>query len=317
LTGQECPACGSRQFRSLFRAGDRLYRTTTRQFLIVECSGCRLIRLYPWPAADELRSYYPENYWFEPEPSGTARLEELYRKLVLRDHVAFVTSALRRIPPGPLLDVGCGGALFGRLLADRGYASYGLDFSHQAARVAWRYNGIPVTVADFPRAPFAPGTFSGITMFHVLEHLPDAASYLKAAGEYLRADGRLIVQVPNAGCWQFLLLGEAWNGIDVPRHLVNYRSADMDALLRNCGFEPVRHKFFSLRDNPAGLASSLAPGLDPMARRVRYVQESERKRLLKDLFYFALVVASTPLTLLEAACGAGSTVMIEARRTTG
>jgi hypothetical protein len=81
-----------------------------------------------------------------------------------------------------------------------------------------------------------------------------------------------------------------------------------------CGFEVVRRKYFSLRDNPAGLASSLAPALDPMARRVRRLPESAGARLAKDLVYLALVVAALPFTLLEAAFGAGSTVMIEARR---
>jgi hypothetical protein len=36
-------------------------------------------------------------------------------------------------------------------------------------------------------------------------------------------------------------------------------------------------------------------------------------KLAKDLAYFALVAASLPFTLLEAACRAGSTIMIEAR----
>ena len=59
-----------------------------------------------------------------------------------------------------------------------------------------------------------------VTMFHVLEHLYEPASYLDAARDLLRPDGRLILQVPNAACWQFLLFGERWNGIDVPRHLI-------------------------------------------------------------------------------------------------
>jgi len=53
--------------------------------------------------------------------------------------------------------------------------------------------------------------------------------------------------------------------------------------------------------------------LDPMARRVRRVAESGGARLAKDLAYFALVVASLPFAAAEAACGAGATVMIEAR----
>ena len=42
----------------------------------------------------------------------------------------------------------------------------------------------------------------------------------------------------------------------------------IDRLLDSCGFETLRRKFFSLRDNPAGLATSLAPALDPMARHL-------------------------------------------------
>ena len=76
----------------------------------------------------------------------------------------------------------------------------------------------------------------------------------------------------------------------------------------------VRRKYFSLRDNPAGLASSVAPGLDPMARRVRRVAESAGARLAKDLAYLGLTAAALPFTLAEAAFGAGSTVMMEARK---
>jgi hypothetical protein len=120
--------------------------------------------------------------------------------------------------------------------------------------------------------------------------------------------------VPNAGCWQFLLLGPAWNGVDVPRHLCDFRPADLDRLLDSCGFEVVRRKFFSLRDNPAGLATSLAPSLDPMARRISHAPELPRIRLAKDLLYGALVLAALPFTVVEAACRAGSTIMIEARK---
>jgi len=47
---------------------------------------------------------------------------------------------------------------------------------------------------------------------------------------------------------------------------------------------------------------------------VRKVRESAVVKLLKDFVYFGLVIAGLPFTLLEAACGAGSTIMVEARR---
>jgi len=147
-----------------------------------------------------------------------------------------------------------------------------------------------------------------------LEHLYDPRAYLAAACELLGRGGRLVVQVPNTACWQFRLLGRSWNGVDVPRHLFDYRDRDLERLLEEAGFIVVRRKYFSLRDNPAGLASSFAPSLDPMARRVRRIAESRGARLAKDLVYFALVLAALPFTALEAAFGAGSTVMIEARK---
>jgi hypothetical protein len=123
----------------------------------------------------------------------------------------------------------------------------------------------------------------------------------------------LIAQVPNAASWQFLLLGKNWSGLDVPRHLWDFRPHNLDLLLKRNGFEVVRRKYFSLRDNPAGLATSLAPGLDPMARRLRRISESPAMQLCKNLVYFTLVLASFPFAALEAACRAGSTVMVEAR----
>ena len=62
------------------------------------------------------------------------------------------------------------------------------------------------------------------------------------------------------------------------------------------------------------IATSIAPGLDPMARHVRQVKESGGLKAAKDLLYFGLVAAALPFTLCEAACGAGSTIMLEARR---
>jgi len=310
-----CLLCGGSRSAALFRASDRLFGTTTEEFSVVRCRDCGLMRLEPPPAPDTLGRYYPDSYWFSPDATTAGHLEEAYRRLVLRDHVHFVDRALRATRArGPILDVGCGGGLFLRLIRGRGFRAMGLDFSPQAAAVAWRRQGVPAVCALLERAPFRPASLAGLTMFHVLEHLHDPRAYLLAARELLAPDGRLVVQVPNAACWQFRVLGRAWNGIDVPRHLFDFRAPDLERLLASCGFETVRRKYFSLRDNPAGLATSLAPGLDPVARRVRKRGESGFARLAKDFTYLALAMASTPLAAVEAACRAGSTIMIEARR---
>lgn len=309
-----CVICGRQDAARLFGGSDRLYATTSKQFDVVRCAGCGLLRLDPQPNAAELRHYYPDNYWFSPDADAASRLEELYRRLVLRDHVSFVARALRDANvSGPLLDAGCGGGLFLGLMSQRGFRVLGLDFSASAAAIAWRRQQAPAVCAMLDQAPFPPHSIGALTMFHVVEHLPDPRAYLEAAHSLLEPGGRLIVQVPNANSWQSKLLGRHWNGMDVPRHLFDYRDSDLETLLHSCGFDVLRRKYFSLRDNPAGLASSLAPSLDPMARRVRRTPETGGARLAKDLVYLALTVSALPFAALEAACRAGSTVMIEAR----
>jgi SAM-dependent methyltransferase len=311
-----CPACDSTESRVLFEATDRVYATTTKVFQIVECGQCRLIRLYPQPTPRELRDYYPPGYWMEPEDSVIDRWEGFYRRFVLRDHVRFVERALHESgEKGLVLDVGCGGGTFLKMLVERGHANVaGLDFALDAARAAWLHARVPAICGTLSRAPFAPGSCAAITMFHVLEHLYQPASYLEAARELLANGGRLIVQVPNAACWQFLLFGERWSGLEVPRGLFQFRRHDLEVLLHDCGFEILRYKYFSWRDNPQGMAISLAPLLGPTGRRLRQVNETPGARFWKDIAFLGLVILCVPFTLFEAACHAGSTVTIEARK---
>lgn len=307
-----CPRCREEEITELFRGADRLYETTRRTFAVVECVNCGMMRLDPPPLPEELADFYPETYWWQADESAAGRLAELYRQFVLADHVRFAMGAVEG--EGPVLDIGCGGGSFLNALGQKGVGGAGADTSRQAAQVCWSQYGIPAVNASLPFLPFRPGAFQTVTMFHVLEHLPDPMMTLEAIWDLLPPGGRLVLQVPNAACWQVLLLGERWSGFDVPRHLINFREEDLVDLLSACGFEVERRKHFSLRDNPAGLATSLAPSLEPVSRKVRKVPESRMTELAKNLLYLGLVAAATPFTLLEAAGHAGSTIMVDAVR---
>lgn len=309
-----CVACGSREMTTLFHATDRLYHTTKKSFLVVECERCRLIRLYPKPRPDELATYYPSDYWHNDSGGSITAIEEFYRRMVSMDHIRFLEGAISGADGGLVMDVGCGGALLLRLLRERGHRVLGSDFSLDAASIAWGQNGVPAFCGTLTQAPLREESVGVLSMFHVLEHLYKPDEYLAAAHRLLKPDGRLVVQVPNAASWQFLMFGENWNGIDVPRHLHNFRLNDLYVLLDRCGFEPVRTKHFSLRDNPAGFSISIAPSLDPMARRVRKITETPAERLIKNLVHLALMVVALPFSVVEALCRAGSTVMVEAKK---
>jgi SAM-dependent methyltransferase len=314
LTAEACAACAGREAVAIFSGTDRLYGITEEMFQVVRCHRCGLLRLSPRPGPRELPAFYPPSYWYAgKEDDKVGALEQFWRRTVLRDHARFVQSALESTPAaGLLLDVGCGGGLFLRQMKEMGYPVMGLDFSLDAASIAWRQNGVPAICGTLTQAPLPAGSCRAVTMFHVLEHLYSPQDYIEHARRLLAPDGRLIVQVPDASSWQFLLFGERWSGLDIPRHLVNFRGSDLEVLIERCGFRIVRKRHFSLRDNPAAFATSLAPNLDPMARRIRKISESSAQRLVKDLLYMGLFFAGLPLSVLESMCGSGATIFIEA-----
>jgi uncharacterized Zn finger protein len=55
----KCPMCGCDRATPAFRQTDRLYRTTTKEFGVVRCQQCGLIRLDPQPKPEELRPILP------------------------------------------------------------------------------------------------------------------------------------------------------------------------------------------------------------------------------------------------------------------
>ena len=153
-----------------------------------------------------------------------------------------ITSTLSRGPcaipakTGLVLDVGCGGGLFLRMMRELGFPGLGLETSPRGRQAGLGAKRVAVVCGDLAHSPVVNESCAAVTMFHVLEHLHDPVAYLHSARALLRPNGRLIVQIPNASSWQFLMFGEYWNGVDVPRHLINYRQKDLENLLEYCGF---------------------------------------------------------------------------------
>ena len=210
-----------------------------------------MIRLHPQPTSLELQRVLSNRILVSSETDTVDRMEQWYRRFVLRDHLHFVERALRESEAkGHCADAGCGGGLFLQMLAERGATSdvvAGLDFSMDAAHAAWWRAGVPAVCATLRRRRSRRQLRRGHDVPRPGTPLR-SGSYLRAAHELLAPEGRLIIQVPNAACWQFLLLGERWTGIDVPRHLIDFRASDFDRLLDKLRLRSIAAQaFFAAR----------------------------------------------------------------------
>jgi len=234
----------------MWRLGDRLFGTTEKLFSLHRCARCSTDYLDPMPEPHELAGYYPQGYWVGPAPDDRtgrmARAAERYRRLVLRDHIAFVQRVIeeqqRRGLAPRIIDVGCGdGSFLGALGVE---CCTGMDVSMSALR-AGRGRGLTlvhgsVCTGERPTAPFADGSFSLIASFHFLEHVRNPRPVIAELRRLLHPDGDLVIQVPNKASCQAGLFGRRWSGLDVPRHLVNYSARSLCDVLQECGFTVVR-----------------------------------------------------------------------------
>ena len=313
-----CPVCLNPVTAPALVGTDFLFESTSKTFTLYSCEACRCLFLHPMPDSREIERFYPADYWWNARRSGgLKKLESVYRKLALRDHIAFITKAAgdRGVD---VLDVGCGSGTLLGLLKHRGFRVTGLDFSAEAAAIAKAENGVDVAVGTLEEAHFPAESFDVVTLFHVMEHVTTPRQVLAEVSRVLKPNGVAILQVPNIESWQFKIFGARWYGLDIPRHVIDYSRNSMLKLLADSGFVVNRIRHFNLRDNGPALVSSVFPSLDPVSRSVRHRKrnndESRPVEWFRHLTYLLLVTCAYPVVLLESAFGCGATIMIEAKK---
>jgi 2-polyprenyl-3-methyl-5-hydroxy-6-metoxy-1,4-benzoquinol methylase len=111
-------------------------------------------------------------------------------------YVSFV-DANAPCKPARILDVGCGGGWSTLMLHERGHRAEGLDLHTDALEVTDLAPELRYTQGDVQALPFEPDSFDVVSMYQVLEHVPDPRRALENAMRVLRPGGRLIVVGPN------------------------------------------------------------------------------------------------------------------------
>lgn len=170
------------------------------------------------------------------------RLSHAFRrfrqKILKRDKLFTLLS--RHIPPGRVLDIGCGGGgVLARLPA--GYEPHGIEISRVLAAQAdalVRPRGGRVVQASAVAgvAAFAPDSLDGALLSAFLEHEAQPALLLRGLHRALRPGAPVIIKVPNYASLNRRVRGSRWCGFRFPDHVSYFTPQTLARLAHDCGF---------------------------------------------------------------------------------
>ena len=137
-----------------------------------------------------------------------------------------------------LLDVGAGTGDFLLAAKKNGWAVEGLEPNHDA-RMRSREKRMELR-RDLDSLP--KKQFQVITLWHVLEHLPDLENQILQLLLRLEDDGTLIIAVPNFKSYDAKHYKEFWAAYDVPRHLWHFSRTSIEKVFAKHGLKVIRTK---------------------------------------------------------------------------
>jgi SAM-dependent methyltransferase len=164
-----------------------------------------------------------------------------------------------------VLDIGSGSGAWLLIAREAGWSVAGAD-PDPIARSRAQELGLEVRTGGAEAWADQLGTFSAVTMSHVIEHVHDPVQTLRDALSLLRPGGRLYVETPNIDAVGHTIFGPNWRGLETPRHLVLFNHGSMNRALGMAGFVNIRYRRRpEVFQELSILSARMAAGLDPYA----------------------------------------------------
>ena len=314
-----CPACGSQNGLQLVE--EHFDRIGEQNYRILSCPACDVVSSEPRLLVDAgwyvrqspLREKTSQDPLHRPEPASDWRFQEFFSD---------------RVPPGRLLDVGCGDGGFMEFAASRGFRTTGFDYDQRMVLQA-RTRGLDAHCAEFEDfvAGRQEGEFDALTLFDVLEHTPEPAWFLRQLKRLLKPGGHLAVTMPNA---QRPIPFEREEHDYPPHHFTRWTPGALARFLEREGFSVQRqnaavlhlrylsdHIFFYrlmpgalavarrllLRNAGARQGRSISEALaaDPQGTSGGWLADKARRQRIVDAARFSFQLLAAPLTMVQRA----------------
>lgn len=181
----------------------------------------------PQPELQNLGKYYESEDYISHTDNKRSLFEKAYhfvKNIALQNKLNLINS--EQPQKGKLLDIGAGTGDFLLTAKNNGWETIGVEPSERAKNSA-KQKGISF-VEEI--SSLENNSLDVITMWHVLEHVPDLEHQIQELKRLLKPTGTLIVAVPNYKSFDANHYKTFWAAYDVPIHFWHFSKKSIQLL---------------------------------------------------------------------------------------
>jgi 2-polyprenyl-3-methyl-5-hydroxy-6-metoxy-1,4-benzoquinol methylase len=244
---------------------------------ITQCRSCGYVFDNPRPTLQALINFYSKPGKYDSWLVELGPRERLWRRRLRK-----IRSTKK---PGTLLDVGTGIGQFLSLARNDYSEVHGTEVSATAVEIAREKYGLSLFHGTIDDLVPQGRTFDNITLFHVLEHVPDPKAMLKTCHALLAPGGCLVIAVPNEVASLRGFKRRLFSRLSTP---ADGGSLGLPRLTLDGSISEIHLSHFS----PPVLARLLAAtGFSVLANTLDpYYVRTGPRRLKADFFYYACLL---------------------------
>ena len=195
------------------------YSVSKETFELYYDQDLDLLITSPQPSPENLGRYYESNDYISHTDSKRSLFEKAYhfvKGIALKNKLNLINncSSIK----GNLLDIGAGTGDFLLTAKQNGWNTIGVEPSEKAKGIAI---GKGIQFSDSTEE-LESNSFDVITMWHVLEHVPNLEIQIKELKRLVKPNGTIIIAVPNFKSYDANYYGKFWAAFDVPIHFWHF-----------------------------------------------------------------------------------------------
>ena len=216
------------------------YSVSSEEFQLLVNNEFGYLETSPQPSSEKLPKYYKSEDYISHTDTKRNLFEKLYhfiRGISLKRKLKLINSFSSE--DKKLLDVGCGTGDFLQIAQQNNWTVSGIEPNDDARQIANSKTNKSVynieKLLEFPKQGF-----DVITLWHVLEHLPNLDEQVSILKSLLKENGRLIIAVPNYKSYDAKYYKNFWAAFDVPRHLWHFSQESISTLFSKENMKVVK-----------------------------------------------------------------------------